>query len=65
MTAEQAYPAIRAIIEQMRDPAERNKLEKKILGAVESFQTRKAKIAAELDLNPRYQIRPPRKTKSK
>ncbi len=63
MTAEQAYPAIRAILEQMRDPAERTKLEKKILGAVESFQTRKAKIAADLDLNPRYQIRPKSKRK--
>lgn len=65
MTAEQAFPAINAIIQQVRDSSEKQKLETKILGAVESFEKKKAGIHAMLDKRGKYQIRSPRKSKSK
>ncbi len=63
MTAEQAFPAVYAIIQQVQDSGERQKLETKILGAVESYERRKARISAMLDKNPKYQIKPKRKSK--
>lgn len=60
MTAEQAYPAISAIIQQLQDPGEKRKLETMILGAVESFERRKARIAANLEKYDRYQVKPKR-----
>lgn len=65
MTADQALPAVLAIIQQVQEPGERQKLETKILGAVESFERRKARISAQLDKSPRYQIKPQRKTARK
>lgn len=58
MTANEAYPIINAILQQVQDPGERKILETKILGAVESYETLKSRIAAQLDKNPRYQIKP-------
>lgn len=57
MTAEQAFPAVSAIIKQVQDPGERKLLETKILGAVESFERRKARIAASLEKSDRYKIK--------
>lgn len=62
MTAEQAFPAVFAIIQQVQDPGEKRKLETKILGAVESFERRVSRISAQLDKNPRYHINTKRKT---
>ncbi len=61
MTANEAYPIIQAILQQVQDPSERKKIENKILGAVESFEQKKARISAQLDKNPRYQIKPKKK----
>lgn len=58
MTADQAFPAVSAIINQVQDPGERKLLETKILGAVESFERRKVRIAASLDKYDRYKIQP-------
>ncbi|QIG88348.1 hypothetical protein G6R40_01165 [Chryseobacterium sp. POL2] len=63
MTAEQAYPAIKTLIEQVQDLGERKKLENLILGAVESRERKKAQILAQLDKKERYQIKS--KTKKK
>lgn len=63
MTAEQAFPAVNAIIKQVQDPGERQLLENKILGAVESFERRKARISATLDKYDRYKIQPTKKAK--
>lgn len=56
MTAEQAFPVVKSIIQQVQDPSERIKLETKILGAVESYERKKARITASLDRKPRYQL---------
>lgn len=53
VTAETIYPSINALIQQL-DPGERRKLENLILGAVESKEKRKARIAAELEKKQRY-----------
>lgn len=65
MTADQAFPAVSAIINQVQDPGERKLLETKILGAVESFERRKVRIAASLDKYDRYKIQPKSIKKSK
>lgn len=57
MTAEQAYPAVKMLIQQVQNPSERKKLETMILGAVESFEKRKARISAQLEKYDRYQIK--------
>ena len=62
MTAEQAFPAVSAIIKQVHDPDERKLLETKILGAVESFERRKARIAANLEKSDRYKLPTNKKT---
>lgn len=64
MTAEQAFPAVAAIINQVQDPGERKILETKILGAVESFEKRKARISAALERFERYKIKPQKNKKS-
>lgn len=56
MTAEQVYPAVKSLIEQVQDSSERQKLENLILGAVESREKRKARILAQLDRKERYRI---------
>lgn len=61
MTADQAFKIYEAIIIQVQDPSERILLEKKILGAVESFEKRIARISARLDKKERYQIKKPSK----
>lgn len=58
MTAEQAFMPIKTLINQVQDSGERNKLESMILGAVESKERRKARILANLDRKPRYQLQP-------
>lgn len=58
MTAEQVYPSIRMLIQQVQDFSERQKLENLILGAVESREKRKAKILAQLDKKERFRIKP-------
>lgn len=58
MTAEQVYPSIKMLIQQVQDFSERQKLENLILGAVESREKRKAKILAQLDKKDRYKIIP-------
>lgn len=55
VTAEHLFPSINALIQQL-DPGERQKLESLILGAVESREKRKARIAANLDKKERYRI---------
>lgn len=65
MTAEQAFQPITSLINQVQDPGERRKLENLILGAVESRERKKARIYAELDKNPRYQIKPKKNNKLK
>lgn len=65
MTAEQIFPFINAQLQQMQDPGERRKLENLILGAVESRERKKARIYAELDKKPRYQIKPKKNNKLK
>lgn len=62
MTAEQAFLPIRTLINQVQDSGERVKLENLILGAVESKERRKARILANLDRKPRYQL-PTKSTK--
>lgn len=57
MKAEQAYPAIKILLDQVSDIEERKKLENMILGAVESFEKRKKRILERLDRKPRYQIK--------
>ena len=49
MTAEQIYPSVKLLIQQVQDSSERKKLENLILGAVESRERRKARISALLD----------------
>ncbi|MCT4330918.1 hypothetical protein HZP13_14460 [Elizabethkingia anophelis] len=56
MTADQAFPAVKMLIQQVQDLGERQKLENLILGAVESREKRKARILAQLDRKERYQI---------
>lgn len=56
MTAEQAFPAVKMLIQQVQDSGERQKLEHLILGAVESRERRKARITAQLDKKERYKI---------
>ena len=63
MTAEQAFPAVSAILQQVHDPGERKLLETKILGAVESFERRKARIAANLEKYDRYKLSTNKKSK--
>ncbi|MDV3583402.1 hypothetical protein CMU85_18030 [Elizabethkingia anophelis] len=57
MTADQAFPAVKMLIQQVQDLGERQKLENLILGAVESKEKRKARILAQLDRKERYQIK--------
>ena len=63
MTADQAFPAVKMLIQQVQDSGERLKLENLILGAVESKERRKARITAQLDKKERFRIKP--KTKQK
>lgn len=63
MTADQAFPAVKMLIQQVQDLGERQKLENLILGAVESREKRKARILAQLDRKERYQIKKPSKNK--
>ncbi len=56
LTAEQIFPSVKAIISQVTDIVERNKLETMILGEVESFERRVARISAELDKDDNYII---------
>lgn len=49
---------LESIIFNIGNVAEEKILETKILGAVESFERRKSRIAAQMDKNPRYQIKP-------
>ena len=63
MTAEQAFPAVKMLIQQVQDSSERLKLENLILGAVESRERRKARISAQLEKKERFKIKP--KTKQK
>lgn len=65
MTAEQAFQPITSLINQVQDAGERLKLENLILGAVESKEKQKARIRAQLDKNPRYQIKPKKNNKLK
>ena len=58
MTAEQIYPSVKLLIQQVQDSSERKKLESMILGAVESRETRKARISAQLDNKERFKIQP-------
>lgn len=58
MTAEQAFPAVKMLLQQVQDSSERKKLENLILGAVESKERRKARILAQLDKKERYRIQP-------
>lgn len=62
MTAEQAYPAVKMLIQQV-NPGERQKLETMILVAVESFEKRKVRISENLDKRDRYKIKPKKSTK--
>lgn len=66
MKAEQVWPAISSLLNQLENDAERKKLENKILGAVESYEKGIARLNAELDKIPRYRIpeKKPRKKKS-
>lgn len=61
MTADQAFPAVKMLIQQVQDLGERQKLENLILGAVESREKRKSRILAQLDRKERYQIKKPSK----
>lgn len=63
MKAEQVFPAIQALINQLQDSGERQKLETMILGAVESHNKSVDRISAMLDKYPRYQIKPKSKKK--
>lgn len=65
MTAEQAFQPITSLINQVQDTGERLKLKNLILGAVESKEKQKARIRAQLDKNPRYQIKPKKNNKLK
>ena len=58
MTAEQIYPSVKLLIQQVQDSSERKKLESMILGAVEGFEARKARISAQLDNKERFKIQP-------
>ena len=58
MTADQAFPAVKMLIQQVQDSGERLKLENLILGAVESKERRKARITAQLDKKDRYKLQP-------
>ena len=58
MTAEQIYPSVKLLIQQVQDSSERKKLENLILGAVESRERRKARISALLDKKERFKIQP-------
>ena len=48
MTAEQIYPSVKLLIQQVQDSSERKKLESMILGAVEGFE---AEIIKEIEYN--------------
>lgn len=61
MDANEAINLVKAIINQVQDPIERQKLENWILGAVESKEKRKDRIRASLDKKERYQIKPTKK----
>ena len=63
MTAEQAFPAVKMLIQQVQDSSERLKLENLILGAVESRERRKARISAQLDKKERYRMPKKKSTK--
>lgn len=63
MTAEQAFPAVKMLIQQVQDSGERLKLENLILGAVESKEKRKARISAQLEKKERYQMPKNKSTK--
>lgn len=56
MTADQVFPALKTLIQQVQDSGERKKLENLILGAVESKERRKARILAQLEKKERYII---------
>lgn len=64
MTAEQAFPAVKMLIQQVQDSGERLKLENLILGAVESKEKRKARISAQLEKKERFRIKPKEQTKN-
>ena len=64
MTAEQVYPSIRMLIQQVQGFSERQKLENLILGAVESKEKRKARISAQLEKKERFRIKPKEQTKN-
>ncbi len=55
LTAEQIYPSVKAMILQL-DNCEREKLETMILGEVESFDKRVARISAELNEDDNYKV---------
>lgn len=63
MTAEQAFPAVKMLIQQVQDSGERLKLENLILGAVESRERRKARILANLERKPRFKQTTKKSTK--
>lgn len=65
MTADQAFPAVKMLIQQVQDSGERLKLDNLILGAVESKERKKARISAHLDKYPRYQFKPKSTKKAK
>lgn len=65
MTAEQIFPAVKTLIQQVQDLGERKKLENLILGAVESRERKKAQILARLDRKERFQIKPKTKKNNK
>lgn len=57
LTAEQIFPSVKVMLSQL-DNAEREKLEQMILGEVESFNRRVARISAELNKSDRYKVLP-------
>lgn len=57
LTAEQIFPSVKVMLSQL-DNTEREKLETMILGEVESFDRRVARISAELNKNDRYKVLP-------
>lgn len=57
LTAEDIFPAIESLINQLGNPIEKNKIETMILGIVESFERRKNRISLELDKVEKYQIK--------